>query len=101
MSEWQPIETAPKDGTPILLYVPDEIDQDNYEKPPQMARHVAIGWSGRLGDRSRDGVWCAAITKSESFNGSELTGSWMEHEWLQVGPTHWMPLPEPPNTPTR
>lgn len=69
---------------------------DKYADAIAALEDAVVGWSGRLGDRSRDGVWCAAITKSESFNGSELTGSWLEHEWLEVQPTHWMPLPAPP-----
>jgi hypothetical protein len=72
MSEWQPIETAPFE-TPILIF--------------------AYEW--------KDGptIICAAIKRKE-------TKDW--HSWVAIGatgyewendfekPTHWMPLPSPP-----
>lgn len=64
---WQPIETAPKDGTKILGYDDGDIlvmvfetDQDG-----------AGGWYIELSERAYTDV----------------------PEWT---PTHWMPLPEPP-----
>ena len=58
---WKPIETAPRNGTAILLR----------------------SKKGRIAD----GAWIAATNK---------VGWWA---WAYVGqePTHWMPLPEPPN----
>lgn len=67
MSEWQPIETAPKDGTPVLLYEPSE--------DPTV--HVAE-WG--IGD------WHLC----DFDPGYDLVQR-------AVNPTHWMPLPEPPN----
>lgn len=65
---WQPIETAPKDGTPIL------IAQENVG---------AIRWA----------VW------SEGFfrDGIIEAGGRMS----LPRPTHWMPLPEPPQLPAK
>jgi hypothetical protein len=64
--EWQPIETAPKDGTRVLVYV---------EPFGSLIGSNTFNLFGRTsGDRWYcDGVW--------------LDGS---------VPTHWMPLPEPP-----
>jgi len=66
MSEWQSIETAPQDGTPILcnggcgykMPVFIAAVYDNFEK----------GW----------------FPDSYEYDGDPLT------------PTHWMPLPPPP-----
>lgn len=69
--EWQPIETAPKDGTQVLLirWVPDT------------RRH---GWM----DIDR---WA---TKEEG-RGWVGFGSFNPEFWPA---THWMPLPAPPTT---
>ena len=69
MSEWQPIETAPKDGTKVLLvsnrgqvYI-GQYDDDRWVRKPEP-------------------YWCIA-------------GMPKTHARAQR-PTHWMPLPEPP-----
>jgi hypothetical protein len=67
MSEWQPIETAPRDGTEFLLYAPDSIIN---------ARHY-------LGV----GQWAEP-------NGMGSIAGWF---WpYAIRPSHWMPLPSPP-----
>lgn len=63
---WQPIETAPKDGTPILTYHPD------WEPAEQI---VVLVWSESCGE------WMSPID-TESY-------------YFDLG-TCWMPLPEPP-----
>ena len=72
MSEWQPIETAPKDGTPILGFMPD----------------AAIQWQimpiEMLDFGDDDGP--------EWFQADRDDG-----RALDVEPTHWMPLPHPPS----
>lgn len=59
--EWQPIATAPRDGTKILVW-----------------REAELGYAGR-----RIGV-----------------DKWHKNRWwhsrLNMQPTHWMPLPDPP-----
>ena len=65
--QWQPIETAPKDGTVVILFVPcwDE---------------VVTAWYCKA-----TGLWPSDEPFSESG------------EACNVGmPTHWMPLPEAP-----
>ena len=70
MTEWQPIETAPKDGTRILLAV-----LDSYA-----TTEVEIGfWLQRKTKKAKSG-W-----RSELYFFD-----------LGLTATHWMPLPEPP-----
>lgn len=70
ISEWQPIETAPKDGTQVLLY---EVDEDGLE----------IIFVGEY-QSSRD----------EDCYGSKWTCT--EYDAFNHYPTHWMPLPKAP-----
>lgn len=65
---WQPIETAPKDGTAVLLYA---------AVPPRMA--VPIVMPGFFDEM--DDVWCSTLDTVDS---------------PFVDPTHWQPLPPPP-----
>lgn len=99
---WQPIETAPKDGAAVLLYVPSGIDvRGVYDAPPDHRDRITVGWFGAPhGDYNPGNRWVSINVISETFSGSELTGSWEEHEFEAVQPTHWMPLPEPPHDPT-
>lgn len=78
MSEWQPIETAPKDGTHILLWfnVPASMFETN----------VAIGfWSDLADDWPEVEPWFMLECDS-----APLTA-------FGARATHWMPLPEPPH----
>lgn len=70
MSEdgWRPIETAPRDGTYILI--------GWFEFEGQNSMEVAF-WHGTLG------AWCQT---SKAFTS--------DPNWQ---PTHWMPLPSPPS----
>jgi hypothetical protein len=71
MVDWQPIETAPKDGTRILLWDTDEA---------VVAKWDDISMGGAKG-------WQIAVVK--------LIGDVNYYE-ATFNPTHWMPLPEPP-----
>ena len=67
---WQPIETAPKDGTYVIL-----VDCDL----------VTIGkWMNS--DALRDEAW-VGFDSIQSL-----------HKTCVMAPTHWMPLPSPPGT---
>lgn len=71
MSEWQPIETAPKDGSPVLVYAVEGCTQWKFYTPL---------WICRWEEGHEDGEWIEA--------GGEL--------YTTCKPTHWMPLPKPP-----
>lgn len=78
MSEWQPIKTAPKDGTWVLIkggkpregfYSWEKIDGDDR---PVVAKFMTDYW---------DGYWTYAYWNS-GWNSTYKK------------PTHWMPLPK-------
>jgi hypothetical protein len=72
MSEWQPIETAPKDGTRILLgyyYFQDEGG----------GSQLVAFW------HQTHRMWCSTYQLFVDDS--------------PFAPTHWMPLPPPPKEP--
>lgn len=66
MSQWQPVESAPKDGTLILAFLPESA----------LMKIVFARWD--------DEFACWYDDKGESAFP------------IDVEVTHWMPLPEPP-----
>lgn len=74
MSEWQPIETAPKDGTPILVFSP-------YEKRDEPTNIIVARYGTANGEEFWD--YCEEML-------SNVSGE------IDPSPTHWMPLPPPP-----
>jgi hypothetical protein len=78
VTEWQPIETAPKDGTVVLL----------------------CRVTGRRGPEVHPGAWCPDEVGDgdypwlfwEKLNASQVK----PNGWDADIPTHWMPLPAPP-----
>lgn len=79
MSKWKPIETAPKDGTRILLWFPND------------AVAVSGLWYKYPEEREGPHVF------SESFFDWSVDNDLIIMDDLNKYPTHWMPLPEPPN----
>lgn len=74
MSEWDSIETAPKDGTHILAFrMPIGIRFTNNTNPP-----TVVHW---FDDPDEPGFYTSVneMAPERPFN-----------------PTHWMPLPSPP-----
>lgn len=75
MGEWQPIETAPKDGTTILaLCRPCYVESG---KPMPFSYINVVWWRG---EKFKDSLWPWRHSLSDSA----------------AEPTDWMPLPEPP-----
>ncbi|NBW20558.1 MAG: DUF551 domain-containing protein, partial [Caulobacteraceae bacterium] len=83
-TQWQPIETAPRDGTRILIYS----RSNNYGSSgkPTFDDFSVAHW-GEI--TSKYSGWCGIV---KGYTVSCREGLPYEHE----NPTHWMPLPEPP-----
>lgn len=76
--EWQPIETAPKDGTDVLLFGDWAGEINGMAEKPS----IAVGtWTGGASDYGPDGWWY--LPHSDGY------ACWMKA-------TAWMPLPKPP-----
>ena len=74
MSDWQPIEPAPKDGTVVLFFEPKHQwgGRGRWRKAC-----VTIGYWHQPANSSHPGFWCSSVMSP-------------------YRPTHWMPLPSPP-----
>ncbi len=80
MTEWQPIETAPKDGTSILVYVAGE------SLYPTAANYCSREYLlEEYGDAEyMDEGWYWGYGYPTDFSAHVIE------------PTHWMPMPAPP-----
>lgn len=72
---WQTIETAPKDGTHILLWYPWTL-QPRKDAPPG---HMYLA------------RWCY-----QDYVGEDGWIDPTDDDYIGEGATHWMPLPKPP-----
>ena len=88
MYHWKSINTAPKDGTAILLYVPEVPDVNG--RPEGMDSKVIVGMFRGQPDR---GWWISDIAE---YDHGYYAG---EFDWeaIEIKPTHWMSLPDPPD----
>ena len=76
-NNWQPIETAPKDGTEILLCQATDADGDPMsDESWGISVQVAAWWEGE-----RNWIVYCSMVRDPS---------------LHFTPTHWMPLPSNP-----
>jgi hypothetical protein len=101
MSEWQPIESAPRDGTPFLsvnhdgeIWVTKYIDRDR----------IAYRMNFRREMRKFDHVkHNGEVLLREDLEYAKANESWTS-EWTfwsrlyDFKPTAWTPLPPPPET---
>ena len=78
-SHWRPIETAPKDGTFVILHVPEGLESGQ----------VTIGAYWKSEDRAASGRFMKGHWDGWLGMDADILSSWCE-------PTHWMPVPEPP-----
>ena len=76
--KWQPIKTAPKDGTVVLLFY-HECTRANV---------------GRFIDRQ---IIEYGVPKESVTFWRVIENNWVDRHWGDwPTPTHWMPLPKPP-----
>lgn len=73
--EWRPINDAAKNGVLILLW------SDAWE----------MSWGIQIG-HFEDGMWLCGE--------GEVEDGELDEDGVELSPTHWMPLPEPPTTET-
>lgn len=77
MSEWKPIETAPKDRSEILLFWWETISADE----PPMATCGVCAWQN-----------------TATYPDVHMCWTWADTcEPIEYEPTHWQPLPPPPS----
>ena len=67
--DWQPIETAPKDGTPVVVFAPTT----RAGTIRTNMRTITVAYLDRF-------YWWCSVDGKHSLK-----------------PTHWMPLPPPPS----
>jgi hypothetical protein len=86
--EWRPIESAPKDGTDVLVY-----------KDVATVPVVHIAWYRSEEEWNESGQHCGFCDSLEEWLGWwSYTRNSVTQERLEgyAEPTHWMPLPAPP-----
>lgn len=84
VGEWQPIETAPKDGPEFNAYREDQgVFTCRYAHMEEFMDPDLYSGDDELGSADHEGFW------------HEMWG-WLDDD---LKPTHWMPLPSPPQTP--
>lgn len=77
MSAWQPIETAPRDNKPILLFDPTELSGEVC-----------------MGHYYGDDLWLCISLQNPYFAPERRYD--FDDPYISLTVTHWMPLPEAP-----
>lgn len=83
--DWQPMQTAPKDAVPVLLFCPG--------LKGHACREIVVGVWRFDPNRRSFGYWVSDVGSLDS--GFAETGPWIEYHELH--PERWSPLPAPPD----
>ena len=86
MSEWRDISTAPRDGTKILGFEPDGLHGPTYAVIYWYTQEPFPGY-----EPAENGLF------RQVFYG-EAYSWWEGADYSPFNATHWMPLPEPPES---
>lgn len=81
MGEWKGIDSAPKDGTEIILMKAGRVSSGSW-----------VEWSETESHYDSTGNYIGRTTVEEGASWCSYDGGFCEDD----EPTHWMPLPEPP-----
>lgn len=91
MTGWQPIETAPRDGTEVLCTWMLTVDGVQHWSGTM---HVLSWW------KNWGGCGCGTWVLDGDFSVRFEPDGVHETPPISCGdPTHWMPLPQPPSPP--
>lgn len=99
-NQWQPMETAPKDGSKFLMYITGfeykkNNANDKYRRKEIKKICIAdyVSHCNSFFASDGDGMW---EVDSLHFKGKDDCKLWGSHIIEEYQATHWMPLPKPP-----
>jgi hypothetical protein len=91
---WQPIETAPRDGTPFLALCGWSVSTCRVEERAEKRETSVSGfWPFR---KTVERVEPGGLFLEHISDGGHVTNVF--HSRFGMPATHWMPLPPPPET---
>jgi hypothetical protein len=90
--KWLPIETAPMDGTSIMLYSPART-YEGKPVPPRVTQGAFTEWEDTVSEyHQTTGEYLGQSVQDGGASWVSWDGGFLE----ELPPTHWMPLPPAP-----